>query len=82
MYFTQQVTESKGDHAGMGRLLDFILRSDNPQWYKTLQDALSAAGYDNLALGDQEGNVRTRLAGCEPNFHFFLHKHLKIFLQS
>ncbi|MGH0168454.1 UNVERIFIED_CONTAM: hypothetical protein FKN15_054721 [Acipenser sinensis] len=50
----RQVTESKGDHAGMGRLLDFILRSDNPQWYKTLQDALSAAGYDNLALGDQE----------------------------
>ncbi|KAK1174279.1 antiviral innate immune response receptor RIG-I-like [Acipenser oxyrinchus oxyrinchus] len=50
----RQVTESKGDHAGMGRLLDFILRSDNPQWYKILQDALSAAGYVNLALGDQE----------------------------
>ncbi|XP_058862537.1 antiviral innate immune response receptor RIG-I-like [Acipenser ruthenus] len=50
----RQVTESKGDHAGMGRLLDFILRSDNPRWYKTLQDALSAAGYNNLALGDQE----------------------------
>ncbi|XP_041102623.1 antiviral innate immune response receptor RIG-I-like [Polyodon spathula] len=50
----RQVTQIKGDHAGMARLLDFILRSDNPHWYKTLQDALSAAGYDNLALGDHE----------------------------
>ncbi|KAJ8396584.1 hypothetical protein AAFF_G00016500 [Aldrovandia affinis] len=44
----EQVTAQKGNTYGIQKLLDFLLRTDDPHWFKNFLDALRKGGYVHL----------------------------------
>ncbi|KAG7477062.1 hypothetical protein MATL_G00089250 [Megalops atlanticus] len=44
----EQETEMKGSTHGIHKLVDFLLRTDNPNWYKIFLNALGLGGYRHL----------------------------------
>uniref|UniRef100_W5MHM2 RNA helicase n=1 Tax=Lepisosteus oculatus TaxID=7918 RepID=W5MHM2_LEPOC len=66
----EQVTERFGAHHGMSKLLDFLLRSDNPKWYNAFVDSLAAGRYSSLVcVLDERGVSAVNLFNLEKKAH-------------
>ncbi|KAJ8261274.1 hypothetical protein COCON_G00169970 [Conger conger] len=55
----ERATAERGNTHGIQTLLEFLLRTDNPKWYRHFLDALSKGGYGHVVdvLDDQNGKA-------------------------
>ncbi|KAI1905223.1 hypothetical protein AGOR_G00013910 [Albula goreensis] len=64
----QRVTLEKGNTSGIQTLLDFLLRTDNPQWYRIFLEALRRGGYNHqVKVLDDEDDDPAGKSGAEGN---------------